>query len=202
MSLWKLTLEEFGDRVAQGPVPAGVSVAAVAAAFAFRLLTMCLRVTGRQRDFSGDRARLTELAEKADQEAARMMEYADRDVAAYRNYLKHRKSPDAATAMRAAIEVPMEVARGAGRGLELCAAAAALVSAGVVPDLASAAALLASALRAAARSAEANAAALADRRLIEELAGERVALETAAAALADRVLAAARLRPLSSSRGP
>jgi len=190
-SLWKLTLEELAAKVAEGPVPAGVSVSAVAAALALKLIAMCLRVSARRRDFSGDRERLRELLEAAQSEAAQMMEYADKDLAVYQNYLRNRKSSDAAAALREAIEVPMKIARAASRGLELCVAASELVSTGVAPDLGSAASILYAAVRAAIRSAEANAAASSDKKLIEQLISERRALETHATTLVDRVFAAA-----------
>ena len=201
-SVWKLTLEEFADKVGEGPVPAGVSIAAVAAALALKLIEMTLRVTARRRDFTGDRDRLRELLGAVRSEAAQMVGYADKDVSAYQNYLKNRKSADAAASLRVAIDVPMEIARAASRGLELCAAASELVSAGVAPDLGSAASILAAASRAATRSAEANAALSSDRKLIEDLASERRVLELSAGVLIERVFAAARIRQGQPSRDP
>jgi len=192
-SVWKLTLEEFANRVAAGPTPAGVSVSAVAAALALDLLAMSLDVSARRRDFAGDRDQCHRLADTAKTEASQIMKYADEDIAAYQAYLKNRKSAGAGAALRNAIEVPSKVARAAMRGLELCAEGSSFVSASVAPDLGSAAALLAAAARAAIRSAEANAAASPDRELLQQMISERGALEIEAANLTDRVFSAARL---------
>ncbi len=186
-SLWKLTLERFADDVAAGPTPAGVSVSAVAARFALELLAMSLQVTAKRRDSSGQREKISQLLDAAKLEASRMTKYADDDVAAYQGYLKDRKSARAKDALRAAIEVPMKVAESALRGLGLCAQAAGVVSAAVAPDLGSAAAIFGAAVRAAARSAEANAASSSEPELADRLATERRRLEVEAASLVDQV---------------
>jgi formiminotetrahydrofolate cyclodeaminase len=186
-SLWKLTLERFADEVAAGPVPAGVAVSAVAARVALELLAMSLQVTTKRRDSAGKREKIGELLDAAKIEASNMRKHADDDVAAYKRYLKHRKSARARAALRAAIEVPIKVAESALRGLELCAEASSLVSASVAPDLASAAAILGAAARAAARSAEANAANSSDRELLKRLTTERRGLEADASSLIDRI---------------
>jgi formiminotetrahydrofolate cyclodeaminase len=187
MSVWKLTLEEFARRVADGPTPAGVSVSAVAAALALNLVAMSLGVSARRRDFAGDRDRSRTLADSAKAEASRMMEYADEDIAAYQAYLNNRKSPDASLALQQAIDVPLKVARAAMRGLQLCVEGSSFVSARVAPDLNSAAAILAAAMRAAIRSAEANAATSPDRGLHQQIIAERSQLESEADNVIDRI---------------
>ncbi|GEM_PF-4335942 len=194
-SLWKLTLERFAEEVAAGPVPAGVAVSAIAARVALELFAMSLQVTAKRRDSAGKREKISELLEAAKIEASNMKKYADDDVAAYKRYLKHRKSARAQAALRVAIEVPVKVAESALRGLELCAEASNLVSASVAPDLASAAAILGAAARASVRSAEANAANSSERELLKRLTTERRGLEADASSLIDKIFetAAARL---------
>jgi len=187
-SVWKLTLDEFANRVGKGPTPAGVSICAVAASFALELLAMSLTVSARRRDFTGDRERCCHLADTARDQASQIRKYADEDIAAYQSYLKNRKTSDAAAALQAAIDVPLKIARAALHGLELCAEGSSFVSAAVAPDLASAAAILAAAARATINSAEANAASSRDDALVERLSSERLALEIEAASLLEKVL--------------
>jgi formiminotetrahydrofolate cyclodeaminase len=134
---------------AQDPIAGGVAVAAVSAGLAMGLLALTLKVTSRRKDFMGDRARLTKLLESANEESARLVRYADQDMAAYQNYrdsLKHKRGISAA--LRRIIQTPLEAAVSAARGLDLCAEAVSLVPFSVVSDLGAAATLLAGTVRA------------------------------------------------------
>jgi formiminotetrahydrofolate cyclodeaminase len=159
-SLWKTTLEEFRDRVAgTGPTPAGVAVAAVSAALGFSLVEKALRIAGARKDFAGDRAELLALADRVHQSSEWMSMWADSDVEVFDDYLaaKRRKDPPAVfRCLRRAVGLPLEIARGAASGLDLCAEAAGFVPAAVAPDLATAVILLNGAARATLLSVESN----------------------------------------------
>jgi methenyltetrahydrofolate cyclohydrolase len=148
-SIWTATLEEFRDRMASfEPVPAGVTLAAVSAAFALALLAKVLQVTLRHKDFAGDRDLLDALLNDAHNYSGLLSHLADDDVAAFRQYTDcvRSKQPTGA-AVRKAIEVPLDVARTAGAGITLCEKAAGHVHKVVAPDLGIAAGLLAGAVR-------------------------------------------------------
>ena len=60
------TLAELRDKVGgTEPGPAGVSISAVTASLALALLAKVLDITGKRKDFSGDRERLASLIESA-----------------------------------------------------------------------------------------------------------------------------------------
>jgi methenyltetrahydrofolate cyclohydrolase len=205
-SLSKLTVEQLRLKVAAGPTPAGVAVAAISASLALSLLAMSLEVSARKRSSAGERARLGRMRTAAKRESARMLKYADLDVAAFDAYLASRRSlagnPVKArgrgtdAALSRAIETPLKIARAAAAGLELCASAAPLVYTAVAADLGAAAAILGAAARVAARSAESNLRYLhpgswsrqqviAERRLVERRSG--TLLERTLEAIADRL---------------
>jgi methenyltetrahydrofolate cyclohydrolase len=128
---------------AKDPIAAGVAVAAVAGGLGMALLALTLEVTCRRKDFAGDRARLAALLNAAKKGSARLVRYADQDIAAYQKYrdsLKHKRGIDAA--LRKIIETPLEAAGSAARGLDLCTETVSLVPLSVVSDLGAAAALL------------------------------------------------------------
>ncbi|MBF6571426.1 MAG: cyclodeaminase/cyclohydrolase family protein [Candidatus Binataceae bacterium] len=204
-SVWKLTLDQLRAAVARGPVPAGVSVCAIAATLALDLIAACLQTTGRRKSFSGDREQVANLLERVRSEADRMKHLADDDVAAYEAFLSSRRvmpgtdpsadrSAVSELALRQASEVPIKVARSAIASLELCALAVPVVNGAMAPDLGSSAALLAAAVRAAARSAEANARRMTDTEYRRAIKRERRKIETEAAALAARILKSIALR--------
>jgi formiminotetrahydrofolate cyclodeaminase len=145
-SMWEGTLESFHDRVASTePGPAGVAVAVVTARLGFALLIKVLEITARKREVGG-------LLESARRQAAALVPLADADVAAVRRGLGSR-DPSARADM---IEIPMQAARTAVAGLDLCADAAGMVSGLVAADLGAAALLLAGAVRAILICVEAN----------------------------------------------
>ena len=147
-SIWTATLASFRDRLASvEPVPAGVSTAAVSGTFGLGLLTKVLEIASKRKDFAGDRALVRTLLHDARGLSETLSRLADDDVAAFDEYLDclRRKQPTDA-ALRRTIEVPLNVARTAASGLDLCAKAAGLAHAFVASDLGAASTLLAAAV--------------------------------------------------------
>jgi formiminotetrahydrofolate cyclodeaminase len=135
-SIWDSTLAQFRDRLAGAEsVPAGVSTAAVTAAFALSLLEKVLAIAAKRKNFSGDRAVAQSLIAQAREQTLNLSRLADRDIAAYRER------------SREMISVPIEIARAASEGLALCDQAKPLVHALVASDLETAAALLTAAVQ-------------------------------------------------------
>jgi len=169
-SVWNETLEGFRKRLAgTDPAPAGVTAAAVTATLALGLLIKVLEITRNRKSFSGDPQQIEKLARAAANESTRLAQYADEDIAAYKEYLASRRS---AAALRQAIEVPLSAARAAAAGLEFCAQSAGLVPGALSPDLDAARTLLTGALRAMFFSIEANLQAEADQQFRERVESE------------------------------
>ncbi len=158
--VWDSSLEHFRNSVASAePAPAGVAVSAATASFAFGLLTKVLKVSGRRKDFSGDAAKLKALSSSATKESRRMLQLAEEDIAAFNTYMASARLPHTNdrerarrqraidSAVRKAIDVPLDAARTAAAGLALCADATSMAHIGVMADLGAAASLLASAMR-------------------------------------------------------
>jgi formiminotetrahydrofolate cyclodeaminase len=129
-------------------VPAGVAVSVVTASLALALLAKVLEITGKRKQFVADQ-RVAAFLDAARRESTELMHYADDDIRAFNDYMDcvRRKEPIEA-AMRKAIEVPMNAARAAVRGLDLCAEGAGMVQGLTAADLGSVAALLSGAIRA------------------------------------------------------
>jgi formiminotetrahydrofolate cyclodeaminase len=212
-SLSKSTLEQLCLKVAAGPTPAGVAVAAISASLALSLFTMTLEVTARKKSSAGDRVGLRRTLRAAKRGSLRMLTYADLDVAAFDAYLESRRSrprragkpckrgraTDAALAR--AIQTPLQIARAAAAGLELCAQATPLVHSAVAADLAAAAAILGAVARAAARSAESNLRYLSPGNPIRKrVIAERRLVERRSGSLVERILEA--LARSQSTRRP
>jgi methenyltetrahydrofolate cyclohydrolase len=135
-------------------------VSAVSARLGLGLVEKVLRIVSQRRDFNGDPGRLGQLSDAARTESARLARYADEDIAAFNEYMACRRlakdTPQQredrecaiAAALRTTIDVPMNVARSAIAGLDLCTDAAGFVHAFVAADLGAAAELLAGAVRA------------------------------------------------------
>lgn len=158
--VWESTLENFRSAAASGePVPAGVAISAVSASFALGLVAKVLKIASRRKDFAGDISKAEKLAHLAQSQSKRMLHYADEDMAAFSAYMASARLAQATareredrqralnSAVRKAIEIPVEAARAAASGIELCAEAAGLVHTLVAADLGAAAALLSGALR-------------------------------------------------------
>jgi len=145
------TIESLRGHIADAkdPIVAGVAVSAVSAGLGMALLALTLKVASRRKNFAGNRARLRALLNAANKESARLVRYADEDIAAYQKYrdsLKRKRGIDAA--LSRIIETPLEAAGSAARGLDLCAEAVSLVPLSVASDLGAAETLLAGAVRA------------------------------------------------------
>lgn len=132
-------------------------MSAVSASLGLGLLEKVLRIVSKRKDFSGDRGRLSRLGDAARTESARLARYADEDIAVFNEYMACRRlAKDTAAALRTTIEIPMNVARSAIAGIDLCTGAAEFVHAFVAADLGAAAELLAGAVRATLLSVDFN----------------------------------------------
>lgn len=172
-SIWRSTLEELRGQVSsRDPVPAGVSMACIAACLGLSLLQKVLEITRHRSGFSGDARRIEEMLTAARSESDKLKRCADEDIAAYREYMALRRSAEQAVALRRAIEVPLKAARAAAAGLDLCASATAFTPAAIAPDLGTAAILLEGAVRAIALSIDSNVEHAADVGFAAEVRGE------------------------------
>jgi len=144
-SIWSSTLAEFRDRLASvESVPAGVSTAAVSAAFALGLVIKVLAIASGRRDFKGDRSLVAALIDDVRAHSRILEECADQDIAAFRQR------------SRAAIEVPLRAAQAAASGMSLCKRAEGMIHAAVAPDAAAAGEILSGAVKAILCSLEFN----------------------------------------------
>lgn len=135
-SVWSDSLASFSDSVAATrPAPAGVAAAAVSAEVGISLLIKALAITGGSNH---------ELLEAARRERTHLRGAADDDIGAVMAYMLARD----AAALHQAIAAPLEAARAAVAGLELCAKASGGVKPALAADVGAAQALLAGALRA------------------------------------------------------
>lgn len=186
------TLDSFREHIADAkdPIAGGVAVAGVCASLGMALLALTLKVASRRKNFSGDRARLTKLLEAVNKESARLVRYADQDVAAYRQYrdsLKRKRGIGAA--LRRIIESPLEAATSGARGLDICEEAITLAPLSVLSDLGAAATLLAGSVRAILLTVDVNLRQLsAASKLRRDAAKKRQALERGATRQVERVL--------------
>ncbi len=210
-SIRKSTLEGLCERIARGPTPAGVSVAAISASLALGLLSMTLEVTGKRNDAaSGRRRKVARLLSAARVASATMMDIADEDAAAFDAYLESRRLPHRtereiarreralASSLRRATEVPLRVARTAVRSLGLCADAAEVVHRAVAADLEAAAITLGASARIALRSARSNIARVAPKTAYYAKAASQAGeLEREAFDLLDRTLTRTSQRQLA-----
>ena len=148
-SIWTATLAAFRDRLASlEPVPAGVSAAAVSAIFGLGLLTKVLLVASRRKDFAGDRELVAKLLDDARGKSEILSRLADDDIQAFHQYLDSLRQKTAVdAAIRKVVDVPLQVARAAASGVDLCEAATGLIHDVVAPDLGTAAALLTAAVQ-------------------------------------------------------
>jgi glutamate formiminotransferase/formiminotetrahydrofolate cyclodeaminase len=171
--IWNTTLENFGESVASSePTPAGVSVAAVSAALGATLLQKVLKIVAKRKSFTGDLEKLSSLREAARKEAGRLTQYANEDIAAYRGYIEARRNKttdvELGRSLREVMETPLNGARAALSGLNLCVDAAEIVNGSVAADLATAAILLESAVRSMLLCVEMNLRDLPDREVAAE----------------------------------
>ena len=158
--IWNRTLQDFCDHVARGekPIVGGVVAGAISARLGLSLLAMTLEVTRRRRNFEGDREQLGGLLRAVNYESGRMKNLADEDLAAYQDYCECVKQDGVKknAALRRIIEIPLEAARCAAHGLDLCARATPVIPPAVVSDLGGAVQLLAGAVRSILLSVDSN----------------------------------------------
>ncbi|MDE2262576.1 MAG: cyclodeaminase/cyclohydrolase family protein [Gammaproteobacteria bacterium] len=187
-ALSQVTLEHFRREAAgQQPMPAGVAIAAVSAAFALGLVAKVLAISGRRNTLPEDTARIEPLAAAAQAASQRMLQLAGEDIAAFEGYLTARRLPEATeserqarqqgmeSTRRGAIDLPLAAAQQAAAGLQLCSEVSAFTPPALIADLGVAATLLESALRGFLLCAQSNAS-----QLVPDAASyrERLATET------------------------
>jgi formiminotetrahydrofolate cyclodeaminase len=143
-SIWTEPLESLYEGLAAAkPSPAGVTAAAVNARFGMALLIKTLEITVRRRDFSGDAEAVRGWIATARRYSEILAEAATDDIVG---------APE-----RKRIEIPMNAARAAAAGLDLCAEAAGVVLGALAADVGVAAVLLGSAVRAIVLCVDSNA---------------------------------------------
>lgn len=151
-SIWTGTLATLRDKVAAiEPVPAGVTTSAVSASLALALLSKVLAIASKKKSLLEHRQRIDELLHAARAESSHLTSLADEDIQAFHQYLESKHE-----ASRKAIEIPMEAARSAVRGLGLCEASAGMIRGLTAGDVGAASYLLAGAARAMLMSVEFN----------------------------------------------
>jgi hypothetical protein len=137
---------------------------------------MVLEIVAKRK--SGDLPKLKLLCDTARSESERLARCAQQDVEVYGEYMKSRQpAPEL-------IEVPIQAARSALSGMNLCAEAAGMVRGAVAIDLGTAAILLEGAVRAILLCVDANLQQLPS----DEAAAERKMLEEKARRQLDSVL--------------
>ncbi len=131
-TIWEAPLESLYEGLAAAkPSPAGVTAAAVSARLGLALLIKTLEITARR---SGDAETVRAWITASRRYSDILAEAANDDIVA--------------AAERKRIEIPMNAARAAVGGLDLCSEAAGLVRGPLAADLGAAAALLCAAVRA------------------------------------------------------
>ncbi len=179
-SVWTTTLAAFREKASgTDPVPAGVAISAVTASLALALLAKVLTIVSKRKNFTGDRQRLNALLDAALAESTRLRGLADDDIEAFNQYIECvRRGKELTAAVCKAIEVPMDCARSAVRGLGLCAETAGMVQGLTAADIGAAAALLSGTARAMFLSVDANIRELCtDPRFADATTAERHGLE-------------------------
>ena len=184
-TLWSWTLAEFRDRTAAGtPTPGGGSVASVCATLGAGLVVMGLEVTrkGAEAELA---AVLDPLLRSGRELLERLSAHADRDVAAFNEYLRARalsQGSDDEKAVRrermqqalaAATEAPLAAGRDVAAALDLARQVVAICKPPVLGDVAAGIDLLAGSLAAVLRSVDANLPGLEDDALRGRLEEER-----------------------------
>jgi len=185
-SIWTTTLAGFRDKSGStDPVPASVAISAVSASLALALLAKMLIIAGKRNN-------LDALLDAARSESTRLAQLADDDIQAFNQYMEcKRQGRELTAAVRKAIEVPMEAARSAVRGLDLCAQTAGMVRGLTAADVGAAAALLSGAVRAMLLSVDFNIREMrSDSQFSAAIAAERRDLQREADEQADAVTAA------------
>lgn len=184
-------IEGFLERLASAtPAPAAGAAAALAGAMGAALVAMACRVTAR-RDAPSEKPAGVER--EAEALRARLTTLVEEDAGAVAAVIAARRAPDAArpaatrAALLAATEVPVEIARAAGRVLALCARLAPNARASTVSDLGVAGMLAAAVLDGATLTARVNLRGLDDATFRSRTEAALVALAEEAAATRRRL---------------
>jgi len=187
-TLWSWTLAEFRDRTAAGtPTPGGGSVASVCATLGAGLVVMGLEVTrkGAEAELA---AVLDPLLRSGRELLERLSAHADRDVAAFNEYLRARSLSQGSDdekavrrermqqALAAATEAPLAAGRDVAAALGLARQVVEICKPPVLGDVAAGIDLLSGSLTAVLRSVDANLPGLEDDALRGRLEEERTAL--------------------------
>src|SRR5437763_11375732 len=187
-TLWSWTLAEFRDRTAAGtPTPGGGSVASVCATLGAGLVVMGLEVTrkGAEAELA---AVLDPLLRSGRELLERLSAHADRDVAAFNEYLRARSLSQGSDdekavrrermqqALAAATEAPLAAGRDVAAALDLARQVVEICKSPVLGDVAAGVDLLSGSLTAVLRSVEANLPGIEDVALRGRLEEERRAL--------------------------
>jgi glutamate formiminotransferase/formiminotetrahydrofolate cyclodeaminase len=160
----------IAELAAGTPAPGGGSAAALAATLAAALVAMVARLTLGRRAYAAVAARVADILAEAETLRAELRRAVDDDAAAYgavtAAYRRPKDDPARAAAIDAALlgaaQVPLEVARRAGRVAALAREIATIGNPNARADAAVAAALAQAALAGAAENVRVNVAALAD----------------------------------------
>jgi formiminotetrahydrofolate cyclodeaminase len=192
-SLWTGTLAGLREKASgTDPVPASVAISAVTASLAIALLAKVLTIAGKRKSFTGDRQRVEALLDAAREESTRLTHLADEDIDSFNQYMAcKRQGRELTAAARKAIEVPMDAARSAVRGLGLCAEAAGMIQGLTAADVGAAGALLSGAVQAMLLSVDFNIREMSsDKRFSDAITTERDALGREALRRAEAVVSA------------
>jgi formiminotetrahydrofolate cyclodeaminase len=192
-SLWSGTLAGFREKASgTDPVPASVAISAVTASLALALLAKVLAIASKRKTFTGDRQRVGVLLDAAREESTRLTHLADEDIDSFNQYMAcRRQGKELTAAARKAIEVPMDAARSAVRGLGLCAEAAGMIQGLTAADIGAAGALLSGAVQAMLLGVDFNIREMSsDERFSDAITAERSALGREALRRAEAVVSA------------
>jgi formiminotetrahydrofolate cyclodeaminase len=150
------------------------------------VLKSVLEVTARKHDSP----RLGELIALAGEAAGRLVELSAEDGSAYAAYIQARRerSPEVQAALHRAIDVPLNAARAAAAGIDLCFEAAGHTRGAIAADVAGAAVLLAGAVRGILCSVDANLRELEDQTFARATGTEKQMLEMHAIRQAEAVV--------------
>ncbi|MBV8728426.1 MAG: cyclodeaminase/cyclohydrolase family protein [Acidobacteriia bacterium] len=165
-----------------------VAAAATAGSLALRVLRSVLETEARKRNSD----RLAQLIDSLGHDAERLAALADEDGAVYTAYMRAQKahSPRVQVALRRAVETPMEAARLAAAGIDLCLEALDFLRGPMMADVGGTAVLLAGAVRAILCTVDTNLGAVEDQRFAREIRLERSEIEQRAIRESDQALAA------------
>lgn len=200
-------LDDFLAALASSdPAPGGGSAAAVAGAAGAALVAMVGRLTAGKKEYESVQARMNEVVRKADEARAEFLRFADRDADAFNQVMAAFRLPkdsDEEKASRShaiqratvlAAEVPLEVAGGCVRLMELAVEVVGSGNANAVSDGAAAGHMLFAGTQTALANVAINVGSIRDAKVAGRLRSEADALEARSRALVDAANAEFRRR--------